>query len=168
MLARVSTTVDENTNKIPELGQPAPDFNLASTDDRNISLADFKGKQAVVLYFYPRDDTPGCTAEACSFRDLRSLFNENGAEILGVSTDNVRSHKKFQAKYHLTFPLLADTDHAVADQFGVWKLKKFMGREYLGVKRNTFLIGKDGKIARVWEGVKPAGHAEEVLQALDA
>src|SRR5439155_1538122 len=93
------------------------------------------GKQAVVLYFYPRDDTPGCTAEACSFRDLRSLFNEHGAEILGVSADTVKSHKKFRDKFHLTFPLLADTDHAVADQYGVWQLKKFMGREYMGIAR---------------------------------
>jgi thioredoxin-dependent peroxiredoxin len=168
MLARVSTTLDENTNKTPELGQPAPDFNLASTDDRNVSLADFKGKQAVVLYFYPRDDTPGCTAEACSFRDLRSLFNENGAEILGVSTDNVRSHKKFQAKYHLTFPLLADTDHAVADQYGVWKLKKFMGREHMGITRTTFVIDKDGTIKAVFPNVKVEGHADKVLQALQS
>src|SRR5919112_6135556 len=98
--------------KLPHVGQPAPEFTLASTEDRDISLADFKGKQAVVLYFYPRDDTPGCTAEACSFRDLRSLFQSHGAEILGVSTDSVRSHKKFQEKYGLSFPLLADPDHA--------------------------------------------------------
>ena len=168
MLTRVSTTLDENTNKTPELGQPAPDFNLASTDDRNVSLADFKGKQAVVLYFYPRDDTPGCTAEACSFRDLRSLFNENGAEILGVSADNVRSHKKFQAKYHLTFPLLADADHAVADQYGVWKLKKFMGREHMGITRTTFVIDKDGTIKAVFPNVKVEGHADKVLQALQS
>src|ERR1700737_622330 len=90
---------------LPEVGKPAPEFKLASTDDKEVSLADFKGKQAVVLYFYPRDDTPGCTAEACAFRDLRALFQEHGAEILGVSTDNIRSHKKFQAKFHLTFPL---------------------------------------------------------------
>src|ERR1700694_1392011 len=166
MLARVSTTVDEDANKTPELGQPAPAFNLPSTDDRDVSLEDFKGKQAVVLYFYPRDDTPGCTAEACSFRDLRSLFNENGAEILGVSTDNVRSHKKFQAKYHLTFPLLADTDHAVADQYGVWQLRKFMGREYMGIARTTFVVDKEGTIKGVFPTVKVEGHADKVLDAL--
>ncbi|HLZ30852.1 MAG TPA: thioredoxin-dependent thiol peroxidase [Chloroflexota bacterium] len=151
---------------MPSPGQPAPDFTLASTDDRDVSLADFKGKQAVVLYFYPRDDTPGCTAEACSFRDLRSLFNQNGAEILGVSTDTVKSHKKFQAKYHLTFPLLADTDHAVADQYGVWQLKKFMGREHMGIARTTFVIARDGTIKAVFPNVKVEGHADKVLQAL--
>src|SRR5258708_19523672 len=118
-------------SQLPEVGQPAPDFKLASTDDKEVSLSDFKGKEAVVLYFYPRDDTPGCTAEACSFRDLRSLFNANGAEILGVSPDTVKSHKKFREKFHLTFPLLADADHAAADQYGVWQQKKFMRREYM-------------------------------------
>jgi len=166
ILAPVSTTVGENQIKLPSPGQPAPDFTLASTDDRDVSLADFKGKQAVVLYFYPRDDTPGCTAEACSFRDLRSLFNQNGAEILGVSTDTVKSHKKFQAKYHLTFPLLADTDHAVADQYGVWQLKKFMGREHMGIARTTFVIARDGTIKAVFPNVKVEGHADKVLQAL--
>ncbi len=162
----MSSTVGEN--QLPTQGQPAPDFNLPSTDDRNISLAEFKGKQAVVLYFYPRDDTPGCTAEACSFRDLRALFNEHGAEILGVSTDNVRSHKKFQAKYHLTFPLLADTDHAVADQYGVWQQRKFMGREYMGIARTTFVVDKNGTIKAVFPNVKVEGHADKVLQALQS
>jgi peroxiredoxin Q/BCP len=146
ILARVTES------NLPEVGKPAPDFKLASTDDKDVSLADFKGKQAVVLYFYPRDDTPGCTAEACSFRDLRTLFHEHGAEILGVSTDNVRSHKKFQAKYHLTFPLLADTDHAVADQYGV--------------ARTTFVVDKDGTIKAVFPNVKVEGHADKVLEAL--
>jgi thioredoxin-dependent peroxiredoxin len=162
ILAGVTTT----DSKLPHVGQPAPDFNLASTDDRNVSLADFKGKQAVVLYFYPRDDTPGCTAEACSFRDLRALFNENGAEILGVSPDTIKSHKKFQTKFHLTFPLLADTDHAVADQYGVWQQKKFMGREYMGIARTTFVVGKDGTIKAVFPNVKVEGHADKVLDAL--
>jgi thioredoxin-dependent peroxiredoxin len=157
------TTTD---SKLPQVGQRAPDFNLASTDDKNVSLADFKGKQAVVLYFYPRDDTPGCTAEACSFRDLRTLFNENGAEILGVSPDTIKSHKKFQTKFHLTFPLLADTDHAVADQYGVWQQKKFMGREYMGIARTTFVVGTDGTIKAVFPNVKVEGHADKVLDAL--
>ena len=121
----------------------------------------------MILYFYPRDDTPGCTAEACSFRDLRSMFNERGAEILGISTDTVRSHRKFQEKFNLNFPLLADTDHAVADQYGVWQLKKFMGRENMGVVRTTFVIDKDGTIKAVFPRVKVEGHAEAVLAALD-
>ena len=153
-------------NKLPEVGQPAPDFNLASTDDRDVRLSDYKGQQAVVLYFYPRDDTPGCTAEACSFRDLRSLFHEHGAEILGVSTDSVKSHKKFQQKYHLTFPLLADPDHAVADQYGVWQQKRFMGREHMGIARTTFVIDKNGTIKAVFPNVKVEGHADKVLEAL--
>ena len=153
-------------HKLPEVGQPAPDFNLASTDDRDVRLSDFKGKQAVVLYFYPRDDTPGCTVEACSFRDLRSLFHEHAAEILGVSTDSIKSHKKFQQKYQLTFPLLADPDHAVADQYGVWQHKRFMGREYLGIARTTFVIDKSGTIKAVFPNVKVEGHADKVLEAL--
>jgi thioredoxin-dependent peroxiredoxin len=157
------TTTD---NKLPEVGQPAPDFTLASTDDRDVRLSDFKGQQAVVLYFYPRDDTPGCTAEACSFRDLRSLFHEHGAEILGVSTDSVKSHKKFQQKYQLTFPLLADPDHAVADQYGVWQQKRFMGREHMGIARTTFVIDKNGTIKAVFPNVKVEGHADKVLDAL--
>lgn len=159
-------TATAKENQQPEVGQPAPDFTLPSTDDKDISLADFKGKQAVVLYFYPRDDTPGCTAEACSFRDLRALFQENGAEILGVSTDTVKSHKKFQAKFHLTFPLLADTDHAVADLYGVWRLKKFMGREHMGIARTTFVVDKAGTISAVFPNVKVEGHADKVLAAL--
>src|SRR3979490_1680592 len=115
ILARVTTT----QNHLPEVGQPAPDFKLASTEDREVSLADFKGKQAVVLYFYPRDDTPGCTAEACSFRDLRNLFNQHGAEILGVSTDTVKSHKKFQAKSDVIRAIVISGDHAIADQYGL-------------------------------------------------
>jgi thioredoxin-dependent peroxiredoxin len=158
--------VTTTESQLPKVGQPAPDFTLASTDDKDISLADFKGKQAVVLYFYPRDDTPGCTAEACSFRDLRSLFREHGAEILGVSADTIKSHKKFQAKYDLTFPLLADPDHAVAERYGVWQMKRFMGREHMGIARTTFVIDKDGTIKAVFPNVKVEGHADKVLEAL--
>jgi peroxiredoxin Q/BCP len=147
-------------------GDRAPDFNLTTEDGDSVHLADLKGKP-VVLYFYPRDDTPGCTIEACSFRDLSPAFEKRGAIVYGVSTDSVKSHTKFAQKYGLNFPLLSDPDHAVTEAYDSWGPKKFLGREFLGVKRNTFLIGKDGKIARVWEGVKPAGHAEEVLQALD-
>jgi thioredoxin-dependent peroxiredoxin len=163
MLARVTTTEP----RLPQVGEAAPDFSLPSTEGRDISLGDFRGKQAVVLYFYPRDDTPGCTAEACAFRDLRSMFQEHGAEILGVSTDSVRSHKKFQEKFGLTFPLLADADHAVADQYGVWQQKKFMGREYLGVARTTFVIDRNGTVKAVFPNVKVEGHADKVLKALD-
>ena len=162
MLARVTAT----GSGLPEVGQPAPDFSLPSTDDTDVKLSSFKGKQAVVLYFYPRDDTPGCTTEACSFRDLRSLFNQHGAEILGVSPDTLKSHKKFQQKYHLSFPLLADSDHAVAEKYGVWQQKKFMGREYMGIARTTFVIGKDGSIQAVFPNVKVEGHADKVLEAL--
>jgi peroxiredoxin Q/BCP len=147
-------------------GDRAPDFNLTTGDGDSIHLADLKGKP-VVLYFYPRDNTPGCTIEACSFRDLSPEFEKRGAIVYGVSTDSVQSHTKFTQKYGLNFPLLSDPDHAVTEAYDSWGPKKFMGREFLGVRRNTFLISKDGKIARVWEGVKPAGHAEEVLQALD-
>ena len=148
-------------------GDQAPDFELQTGDGDRVHLGDLKGKP-VVLYFYPRDNTPGCTVEACSFRDLSPEFDKLGAIVYGVSTDSVKSHTKFTQKYGLNFPLLSDPDHTVTAAYDSWGSKKFMGREFLGVKRNTFLIGKDGKIARVWEGVKPAGHAEEVLQALDA
>jgi peroxiredoxin Q/BCP len=162
MLARVAVT----DSGLPQVGQPAPDFTLPSTDDTDVTLSGFKGKQAVVLYFYPRDDTPGCTAEACSFRDLRALFNQNGAEILGVSPDTIKSHKKFREKFHLSFPLLADADHAVAERYGVWQQKKFMGRQYMGIARTTFVINKDGNIQAVFPNVKVEGHADKVLEAL--
>ena len=162
ILARVTT---ETT--LPRVGDAAPDFRLPSTEGHDIGLEDFKGKQALVLYFYPRDDTPGCTQEACSFRDLLSRFQERNVQILGVSTDSVRSHKKFQDKYGLTFPLLADTDHQVAERYGVWQQKRFMGREYMGVARTTFVIDAQGKLAAVFPNVKVQGHADAVLAALD-
>ena len=154
--------------RLPQVGEPAPEFTLPSTEGNEISLGDFKGKQAVVLYFYPKDDTPGCTKEACSFRDLRSMFHEHGAEILGVSTDSVRSHKKFSEKFGLTFPLLADRDHAIADKYGVWQQKKFMGREFMGIARTTFVIDKSGTIKAVFPNVKVEGHADKVLKALQS
>ncbi len=152
---------------MPRVGDPAPDFSLPSTEGRDISLSDYKGKQALVLYFYPRDDTAGCTAEACAFQDLRSRFQEHGAEILGVSTDSIRSHHKFREKYGLNFPLLADANHEVAERYGVWQLKSFMGKESMGVVRTTFVIGQDGTIKAVFPRVKVEGHADEVLRALD-
>jgi thioredoxin-dependent peroxiredoxin len=148
-------------------GDEAPDFTLTSGDSEAVSLHSLRGKH-VVLYFYPRDDTPGCTTEACSFRDLQPEFDKRGAAVFGVSTDDIRSHQKFAHKYDLPFTLLSDPDHVVSEAYDSWGLKKFMGREYYGVKRNSFLIDREGKIAKVWEKVKPAGHPEEVLKALSA
>lgn len=145
--------------------QPAPDFTLTDDSGKTISLSDFRG-QPVVLYFYPKDDTPGCTTEACNFRDDYSAYA--GVNILGVSPDSVASHVKFKKKYGLPFPLLADEGHQVANQYGVWGPKKFMGREYEGILRTTFLIDAQGNIARVFENVKPADHSAEVLAAIKA
>jgi peroxiredoxin Q/BCP len=131
----------------------------------SVSLSDYKG-QPVVLYFYPKDDTPGCTTEACNFRDDYNLYEEAGAVILGVSPDSEESHAKFASKHQLPFTLLVDEGHKVCEAYGVWGRKKMMGREYDGVFRTTFLIDKDGNIAKVFEGVKPATHSDEVLQAL--
>ncbi len=155
-----------DTPSSPRVGEPAPGFSLPSTEGRDISLDEFKGERTVVLYFYPKDDTPGCTTEACAFRELRQQFHDHGAEILGVSTDSVRSHNKFRQKYGLDFPLLSDADHAVADAYGVWQKKKFMGREYMGIARTTFVIGRDGLVRAVFPNVKVEGHADEVLAAV--
>jgi len=146
-------------------GIPAPDFELL--DDTNVprTLSDFRGKN-IVLYFYPADDTPGCTKEACNFRDDYSAYEKAGVQILGVSPDTVKSHVKFKQKFQLPFPLLADEGHKVCDLYGVWGPKKFMGREYEGVLRTTFLIDENGKIVKVFEKVRPAEHSTEVLSAL--
>jgi peroxiredoxin Q/BCP len=146
-------------------GIPAPDFELL--DDTNISrkLSDFRGKK-VVLYFYPADDTPGCTKEACNFRDDYSAYEKAGIQILGISPDTVKSHVKFKRKYQLPFPLLADEGHTVCDLYQVWGPKKFMGKEYEGVLRTTFLIDENGQIVKVFEQVRPAEHSAEVLSAL--
>jgi len=149
---------------IPE-GAPAPDFSLPDESGALRRLSDFRGKP-VVLYFYPKDDTPGCTTEACNFRDDYSAYQRAGVIILGVSPDTVKSHARFKAKYSLPFPLLADVDHKVCELYGVWGLKKFMGREYEGVFRTTFIIDEQGKVIRVFENVKPAEHSAEVLAAL--
>ncbi|MEA2683577.1 MAG: thioredoxin-dependent peroxiredoxin [Chloroflexota bacterium] len=146
-------------------GDDAPDFELAAGDGSTVSLKGLRGKK-VILYFYPRDDTPGCTTEACSFRDNSDQYTSRGAAVFGISADNARSHQKFTSKYGLNFPLLSDPDHAVARAYSSYGPKKFMGREYEGILRNTFLVDEEGKIARVWESVKPLGHAEEVLAAL--
>lgn len=149
---------------VPENTQ-APDFNLPDENGDLRTLAEFRGKP-VVLYFYPKDDTSGCTTEACNFRDDYSVYHKNGVVILGVSPDNAQSHAKFKNKYTLPFTLLADEGHKVCDLYGVWGPKKMMGREYEGVHRTTFLIGPDGKIIKVFEGVKPDGHSAQVLEAL--
>ncbi len=143
----------------------APDFMLLDDSGNERRLSDYRG-QPVVLYFYPKDDTPGCTTEACAFRDAYSEYTQAGIAVVGVSPDKVKSHAKFKSKYHLPFTLLADEDHAVCELYGVWGRKKFMGREYDGVFRTTFLIGPDGMIMKVFENVKPDGHSQEVLAAL--
>jgi thioredoxin-dependent peroxiredoxin len=148
-----------------ESGITAPDFELPDETGTLRRLSDYRGK-AVVLYFYPKDDTTGCTAEACNFRDDYSAYEKAGVEILGVSPDTVKSHVKFKQKYGLPFPLLADKDHKVCELYGVWALKKFMGREYMGVLRTTFLIDAEGQIARVFENVKPAEHSADLLSEL--
>jgi thioredoxin-dependent peroxiredoxin len=145
-------------------GDNAPNFS-APTNGGKVSLADFKGK-SVILYFYPRDDTPGCTKEACGFRDHFAAFKKKGAVVLGVSVDPVKAHDKFAAKFKLPFPLLADEDKKIANDYGVWGQKMFMGRKYDGIHRVTFLIGPDGKIKKIWAKVKPEEHAAEVLAAL--
>lgn len=148
-----------------ESGIPAPDFELPDDTGTLRRLSDFRGRP-VVLYFYPKDDTPGCTTEACNFRDDYSAYEKAGVQILGVSPDPVKSHAKFKQKFGLPFPLLADEDHQIAERYEVWGLKKFMGREYMGVLRTTFLIDADGQIVRVFENVKPADHSSELLAEL--
>ena len=146
-------------------GDVAPEFSAATNGGGKTSLADFKGKN-VVLYFYPRDDTPGCTKEACAFRDDFAEFKKRGAVVLGVSTDSAKSHDKFAVKYKLPFTLLADEDRKIVTAYGVWGEKSFMGRKYLGTHRVTFLIGPDGRIKKIWPQVKPEEHAAEVLAVL--
>ena len=146
-------------------GDIAPGFSVNTNGGGKISLADFKGKN-VILYFYPKDDTPGCTKEACAFRDHFSEFKKRGAIVLGVSPDSVKSHDKFAEKFKLPFTLLADEDKKIVEAYGVWGEKSFMGRKYLGTHRVTFLIGPDGKIKKIWPEVKPDEHAAEVLAAL--
>ncbi|MGD0251995.1 MAG: thioredoxin-dependent thiol peroxidase [Verrucomicrobiota bacterium] len=146
-------------------GDVAPEFSAATSGGGRVSLADFKGKN-VVLYFYPKDDTPGCTREACAFRDHFAEFQKRGAIVLGVSTDSAKSHDKFAGKYKLPFTLLADEDKKIVEAYGVWGEKSFMGRKYLGTHRVTFLIGPDGRIKKIWPKVKPEEHAAEVLAEL--
>jgi peroxiredoxin Q/BCP len=148
-----------------EEGKPAPDFELATETGERVKLSDFRGKP-VVLYFYPKDDTPGCTVEASGFRDKYSEFEQRGAVVLGVSPDDEASHTKFKEKYSLPFTLLADPEHEVADQYGVWGEKKYAGKTYFGVFRSTFVIDAEGNVSRVLRRVNPDSHADEVLEAL--
>jgi thioredoxin-dependent peroxiredoxin len=148
-------------------GELAPDFTLTSDSGEAVTLSSFRGRP-VVLYFYPKDDTPGCTTQACGIRDSYEDFEQNGAVVLGVSPDEESSHVKFKQKYGLPFTLLADPEHEVADQYGVWGERKYMGKTYWGVERSTFLIDETGRVSKVMRRVKPDTHAGQVLAALAA
>jgi thioredoxin-dependent peroxiredoxin len=148
-----------------EEGKPAPDFELTSDEGSTVKLSEYRG-QPVVLYFYPKDDTTGCTAEACGFRDEYASFQERGAVILGVSPDDEASHVAFKEKYQLPFLLLADPEHEAAEAYGVWVERNFAGKKYMGIKRSTFVIDEAGNVAKAMYGVKPDGHPEKVLAAL--
>lgn len=150
---------------MPTVGSKAPAFTLPDDAGRTVSLRDLLGRK-VVLYFYPKDDTSGCTTQACEFRDNWRAVQRAGAVVLGVSPDDVASHQKFKAKHDLPFPLLADEDHTVAERYGVWGEKSMYGRKYFGILRTTFLIDETGRVRRIFERVKPKGHAAEVLAAL--
>jgi thioredoxin-dependent peroxiredoxin len=152
---------------IPAAGDLAPDFTLQTDADEPLTLSSLRG-QVVVLFFYPKDDTPGCTTEACSFRDLLPRFEGVNARVLGISPDTWRKHRNFKKKYDLPYTLLADTDHAVAERYGLWVEKLFWGRKYWGVARTTFVIAPDGRIAKVFEKVQPENHAAEVADAVAA
>jgi peroxiredoxin Q/BCP len=149
------------------VGDQAPDFTLKNDAGEDVILSSFRGKP-VILYWYPRDDSPGCTKEACGFRDVYSEFQRAGAVVLGINTNSVASHQKFKAKHNLPFSLLSDPDHHVAEQYGVWGLKKSMGREHEGIHRVTYLIDEQGIVKQVWPKVEPEGHADEILAALSS
>lgn len=146
-------------------GAPAPDFTLPADDGSEITLSDFRGKK-VVLYFYPKDNTPGCTTQACDLRDNHDAFLAQGIVVLGVSADSIKSHVKFRDKYGLNFPLLSDSEHQVARDYGVWKEKTMFGKKYWGMERSTFIIDEEGVVGEVWRKVKAKGHAERVGEAL--
>ena len=148
-----------------KVGQKAPEFTVVDDSGKTVKLSDFKGKK-VVLYFYPKDDTPGCTKEACSFRDGITEIRKQGAVVLGVSADSVEAHKKFKQKFDLNFPLLADTEKKIIEDYDVWKEKSLYGRKYMGIERTTYIIGKDGKISHIFPKVKVSEHYDEVLAAL--
>ncbi len=143
----------------------APAFSLKATDGSTVKLSDYKGKY-IVLYFYPKDDTPGCTREACAFRDRQKEIEDLGAVVLGVSADSVEKHQKFTQKFELNFPLLADTDHALAEKFGAWREKNMYGKVSMGIQRSTFIIDPAGKVAKLWKKVSVDGHDDQVIDAL--
>ncbi len=151
---------------LPVIGKPAPDFTLPSSSGESVTLKSFKNRKTVVLYFYPKDDTPGCTKEACGFRDLTAEFEAAGAVILGVSNDPVDSHQKFREKHQLPFELLADEDASVSKAYGVYKQKNLYGKKYMGIERTTFIIDRTGRIAQIYPKVKVEGHVADVLAFL--
>jgi peroxiredoxin Q/BCP len=155
----------EDCMAFPKVGKKAPDFTLPDQDGHPTKLSAFQG-HPVVLYFYPKDDTPGCTKEACGFRDAFAEYERAGAVILGVSPDSSAAHTKFRSKYNLPFTLLADEEHEVCERYGVWGAKKFSGREYMGVLRTSFVIASDGTLLKIFEKVRPEEHSQEVLEAL--
>lgn len=148
-----------------KVGDKAPSFTLKNEQDQDIKLDNFRGKK-VVLYFYPKDNTPGCTKEACSFRDVYDDILEAGAVVIGISKDSIKSHQKFKEKHQLPFYLLSDPEHKVIESYGVWKEKKMFGKVYMGIVRSTFIIDEDGKIEKIYPKVKPSEHGEEILKAL--
>ncbi len=150
-------------SSLPQIGKAAPQFTLPASGGKTISLDDFKGKQAVVLYFYPKADTPGCTKQACGFRDAVADYKKAKVAVLGISPDPVKAVDKFAGKFDLNFPLLADEDHSIAEKYGVWIEKSMYGKKYWGVARTTFVIDKEGKIKHIFEKVKPEGHDQEVM-----
>jgi peroxiredoxin Q/BCP len=152
------------TAVLPEIGKTAPDFTLPSTTGEPVSLRQFKGKKTVILYFYPKDDTPGCTKEACDFRDGADEFEKNNVVVLGVSTDDMETHMKFKEKQRLPFPLLSDPDAIVSKMFGVYKQKNLYGKKYMGIERTTFVIDRSGRIAQIYPRVKVEGHIKDVLE----
>jgi peroxiredoxin Q/BCP len=156
----------EGRSQVLKTGDAAPDFELASDDDERVKLSDLRGKK-VILYFYPKDDTPGCTTEACEFRDQMPAIQGEGAVVLGVSPDSIAAHRKFKAKYELPFKLLSDPDHSVADAYGAWGEKKMYGRTYEGILRTTVIIDEEGKVVQVFGKVKPKGHVGRVLETLE-
>jgi peroxiredoxin Q/BCP len=154
------------TSPYPKVGNKAPAFSAPATTGGKVKLADYKGK-IVVLYFYPKDNTPGCTKEACGFRDQYAAMNEKGIEVLGISPDPIKAHEKFITKYELPFPLLSDENHEICQKYGVWQEKNMYGKKTMGVARTTFIIDENGKLAHVFEKVKPEGHQQEVLDWIE-
>ncbi|HOJ73300.1 MAG TPA: thioredoxin-dependent thiol peroxidase [Phycisphaerae bacterium] len=152
----------------PAIGSRAPSFSAPDANGQRISLSSFRGKKIVVLYFYPKDNTSGCTKEACGFRDAHELYQQAGIQVLGVSPDSVASHQKFASKYALPFPLIGDEDKQICEAYGVWQEKSMYGRKYMGVARTTFVIDKQGRIAHIFEKVKTTGHDQEVLEWIRA